>query len=57
MKVKLIRPARVNCLPGEIEISETEYARLQILNIVEPLIEKEIREIPEKEIKKTTRKK
>ena len=57
MKVKLTKPARVFCLPGEIEVTEQEYQRLRILNIVEVPIEKETREIPEKAVKKETRKK
>lgn len=57
MKVKLNKPARVNCLSGEIEVTEAEYERLQLLNLVEPLIEKETREIPEEKVKRTTRKK
>ena len=57
MKVKLIRPARVFALPGEIEVSEQEFVRLQILSLVELPTEKETRETPEREVKKTTRKK
>ena len=57
MKVKLIRPARVMCQPGEIEVTEFEYNRLQLLCLVEPLMEKETRETPEKAVKKETRKK
>lgn len=57
MKVKLNKPAMVKCLPGEIEVSEAEYERLQLLDLVDLPIEKETRENPEKEIKKTTRKK
>lgn len=56
MKVKLIRPARVNCLPGEVEVSEAEYSRLQLLCLCEPLIEKKAKEIPEKEVRETRKK-
>lgn len=55
MKVKLIKPARVNALPGEVEVTEQEFIRLQLLSLCEPL--KETRETPEREVKKTTRKK
>jgi hypothetical protein len=47
----------VKCLPGEIEVDEAEYTRLQILNLVDLPIEKETREIPEEKVKRTTRKK
>lgn len=55
MKVKLNRPARVNALPGEVEVTEAEYTRLQLLGLVD--LEKETREIPEQKVQKTTRKK
>lgn len=55
MKVKLNKPAMVKCLPGEIEVTEAEFERLQLLDLVE--IEKETREIPEEKVKRTTRKK
>lgn len=57
MKVKLNKPAMVKCLPGEIEVSEAEYERLQLLDLVDLPIEKETREIPEEKVKRTTRKK
>ncbi len=57
MKVKLNKAARVNCLPGIVEVSESEFARLKLLNLCEPLAEKETREIPEAKVEKTTRKK
>lgn len=57
MKVKLNKPARVNALPGEIEVSEAEYRRLQLLCLCEPLIEKKAKETPEKAVAKETRKK
>lgn len=57
MKIKLNRPAVVRCLPCEIEVDETEYARLQILNLVDLPNDKEEREIPEAKTQKITRKK
>lgn len=57
MKVKLNKPAMVRCLPGEIEVTEEENARLQLLGLVELPLEKETREIPEAKTQKTTRKK
>lgn len=57
MKVKLNKPARVNCLPGEVEVTEAEYERLQLLNLVDLPIEKETRETPEAKTQRTTRKK
>lgn len=57
MKVKLNKPAMVRCLPGEIEVTEEENARLQLLGLVDLPLEKETREIPEAKQQKTTRKK
>ncbi len=57
MKVKLNKPAMVRCLPGEIEVTEEEYTRLQLLGLVDLPLEKETREIPEAKQQKTTRKK
>lgn len=58
MKVKITKPTRVNLLSGEVEITDQEYARLQLLGAVEPMIEKKKIEIPETKIeKKTTSKK
>lgn len=57
MKVRITKPTRVNLLSGEVEVSEQEYNRLLILGAAEPLTEKEMRETPEAEKKKTTRKK
>lgn len=58
MKVKITKPTRVNLLSGEVEISDQEYARLQLLGAVELMIEKKKIEIPETKIeKKTTSKK
>lgn len=57
MKVRITKPTRVNLLSGEVEVSEQEYNRLLILGAAEPLIEKEMRETPEVEKKRTTRKK
>ena len=57
MKVKLNKPAMVKFLPGEIEVTEAEYERLQLLDLVDLPIEKETREIPEEKVKRTTRKK
>lgn len=56
MKVKITKPMRVNLLSGEVEVSELEYNRLLILGAVEPLMEKEKIEAPEKK-QRTTRKK
>lgn len=57
MKVKLNKPAMVRCLPGEIEVTEEENTRLQLLGLVDLPLEKETREIPEAKQQKTTRKK
>ena len=57
MKVKLTKPAMVRCLPGEIEVTEEEITRLQLLGLVDLPLEKETREIPEAKQQKTTRKK
>ena len=57
MKVKLNKPAMVKCLPGEIEVTEEENTRLQLLGLVDLPLEKETREIPEAKQQKTTRKK
>ena len=57
MKVKLNKPAMVRCLPGEIEVTEEENTRLQLLGLVDLPLEKETREIPEAKTQKTTRKK
>ena len=51
MKVKITRPCRVNILSGEVEVSDQEYGRLQLLG----LIDTEKRETPEIE-KRVTRK-
>lgn len=61
MRVTITKPMRVNCLSGEVEITEQEYKRLLILNAIEEkaekpfLNEKESIETPEKE-KRITRK-
>ena len=52
MKVKLKRPIRVNCLSGEVEVTQQEYERLLRMGAIEVADE---REIPEKQ-KRTTRK-
>lgn len=36
MKVKITRPIRVNCLSGEVEVTQQEYERLLLLGAVEP---------------------
>lgn len=53
MKVKITKPIRVNCLCGEVEVTEQEYERLLVLGVIDSV---EVRETPEVE-KKTTRKK
>lgn len=58
MRVTIKKPVRVNCLSGEVEVTELEYSRLVLLDAVEaekPVFEKEVKETPEKE-KRTTRK-
>lgn len=55
MKVKINKPARVNLLSGEIEVSEAEFHRLMLLNLID--IPKETREHPEAKVEKATRKK
>jgi len=55
MKVKLTKAVRVNALSGEVEVDTNEAARLLLLGAIEPV--KEERKIPEKEVKKETRKK
>lgn len=55
MKVKINKPARVNLLSGEVEVTESEFARLKLLGLC--VEEKETRELPEAKIEKTTRKK
>lgn len=54
MKVKLIKPLVVKCLPGIVEVDEREYERLTILNAIENVEE---RELPEDKIERKTRKK
>ena len=44
MKVKIDKPARVNILSGEVEVTEQEYQRLMLLGFV---AKKEERVIPE----------
>ena len=51
MKVIITRPARVNILSGEVEVTPDEFNRLVLLGLAEV---KEVRETPE--VKKTTRK-
>lgn len=41
MKVRLLKPIRVNCQPCEVEVSEEEYIRLRLLNAAEAVISKE----------------
>lgn len=53
MKVKVIKPARVNALPCEVEVTESEAERLFLLGLAEPVLK---RETPEKAVR-TTRKK
>lgn len=36
MKVKITRPIRVNCLSGEVEVTQQEYERLQRMGAIEP---------------------
>lgn len=60
MRITINKPVRVNCLSGEVEVTEQEYNRLMLLNVIEekaemPVFEKESKETPEKE-KRTTRK-
>ena len=55
MKVKLTRAIKVFALPCEVEVDENEANRLLLLNAIE--LKKEERKIPEKEVKKETRKK
>ena len=58
MKVKITKPIRVNCLSGDVEVTDQEYQRLLLLEAVEPAIEKKSIEIPEKAVEpRTTRKK
>lgn len=54
MKIRITKPIRVNCLSGEVEVTESEFNRLVLLNAVE--LVKEQREIPEKAIERKTRK-
>ena len=56
MKLKITKPVRVNALSGEVEVDINEAARLFLLGAVEPILEKESKEIPEKQTR-TTRKK
>lgn len=56
MKVRITKPTRLFLLSGEVEVTEQEYERLCVLGAVEPLIENEVIETPEKQ-KRTTRKK
>ncbi len=51
MKVRITRPIRVNCLSGEVEVTQQEYERLKRMGAIET----EAREIPEVK-KRTTRK-
>lgn len=39
MKVKIIKPGRVNALEGEVEVTEQEAARLFLLGLAEPVKE------------------
>ena len=52
MKVKITKPCRVNLLSGEVEVTEQEFHRLQILGLIDTVEKKEIPEVKEK----TTRK-
>lgn len=38
MKVIITKPIRVNCLSGEVEVTEIEAERLAILGAIEPVI-------------------
>ena len=57
MKVKITKPIRVNCLSGDVEVTDQEYQRLLLLEAVEPAIEKKSIETPEAVEPRTTRKK
>ena len=56
MKLKITKPVRVNALSGTVEVDVNEAARLFLLGAAEPVLEKESKEIPEKQTR-TTRKK
>ena len=56
MKVKITKPTRVNLISGEVEVTDVEYNRLTLLGAVEPVIEKEKIEVPEKKAERKTRK-
>ena len=57
MKVRITKPTRVNCLSGEVEVTDVEYNRLKLFGVVEPIIEKQAIETPEKTVeKRVTRK-
>ena len=51
MKVKITRPIRVNCLSGEVEVTQQEYERLQRMGAIET----EARQTPEDNIIVETR--
>ena len=53
MKIKLIKPARVLALPGEIEVNETEARRLFSLGVATKAAPK----AETKPVKKTRKKK
>ena len=49
MKVKIIKPCRVNCLSGEVEVNEVEANRLFLLELAEkPKAEKKAEPKPKK---------
>lgn len=49
MKVKITRPIRVNCLSGEVEVTQQEYERLQRMGAIDT----EARQTPEIKTKQT----
>lgn len=49
MKVKITRPIRVNCLSGEVEVTQQEYERLQRMGAIDI----EARQTPEIKTKQT----
>ena len=51
MKVKLIKPCRLNALPCEVEVTELEAHRLQMFGLCELPTEEKKAEKPEKKKK------
>ena len=45
MKVKLLKPIRVNALAGEVEVTDDEYKRLLLLNACQLVVTKETKKI------------